>query len=327
MTASTHVDAPPKQVLRRMVELACLAPSIHNTQPWTWRLDGDEAWLYADRDRQLPLEDPLGRNLVISCGAALHHFQLAARALGWRAEVDRLPEQEDPTLLAHIRLHRAPGADAAEVLDAMRARCTDRRRFTSWPVPEERLEALCEEARNWDSVATPVLDMGTRFRLELTIRRALDLRALDTPASAEQRRWTGRGGKDGVPLQVVPDAPAGDDRLSRFGHGLLREAHDIRDEVESNDSLILLGGAADDPLSWLRTGEALSALWIRASRSGLSVLPLSQPIEVPATLTELKAHVCDDLEPHLLVRIGWQAIGRSELPRTPRRPVDEVLRP
>ena len=31
-------------------------------------------------------------------------------------------------------------------------------------------------------------------------------------------------------------------------------------------------------------------------------------------------------DPHLLVRIGWQAIGRSQLPRTPRRQVDEVLR-
>lgn len=323
MTASTQRDAPPGLVVRRMVELACLAPSVHNTQPWTWRLSGSEAELYADQDRQLPVEDPLGRNMVISCGAALHHFQLAARALGWRADVERLPEPADSTRLAHVRLHREPCPDAVSILDAMRTRCTDRRRFTSWPVPDAHLEALSEEARVWEATAVPVLDLATRFRLELSVRRALDLRASDPLAAAEQRRWTGRAGDDGVPLQAVPEAPPGDDRLSRFGDGLLS---DTRAEVESSDGLIVLGGAADDPLSWLRTGEALSALWIRATRTGLSVLPLSQPVEVPATRAELQTLLRGAVVPHLLVRIGWQAIGRSELPRTPRRPLDEVLR-
>lgn len=323
MTASTRLAAPPEQVVRRMVELACLAPSIHNSQPWAWRLSGREAWLYADDSRQLPVEDPLGRNMVISCGAALHHFQLAARALGWRADVERLTESADPTVLAHVRLQRQPCPDAAGVIDAMRNRCTDRRRFTSWPVPDARLETLAEEARTWDAAAAPVLDIATKFRLELTTRRALDIREGDPLAIAEQGRWTGRIGGDGAPLQVVPTAPPGDDWLSRFGGGLLR---DTRAEVESSDGLIVLGGEADDPLSWLRTGEALSALWIRAARSGLSVLPLSQPVDVPATRVELQAQLHGTLEPHLLVRIGWQAIGRSDLPRTSRRPVDEVLR-
>jgi hypothetical protein len=29
--------------------------------------------------------------------------------------------------------------------------------------------------------------------------------------------------------------------------------------------------------------------------------------------------------PILVVRVGWQAIGRSQMPPSPRRPVDEVL--
>lgn len=323
MTVTARRDAPSVLVVRRMVELACLAPSVHNTQPWAWQLSGSEAVLYADKSRQLPVEDPLGRNMVISCGAALHHFQLAARALGWQADVERLPEPADPTVLARIRLRREPCPDAVSVLEIMRTRCTDRRRFTSWPVPDELLEALAEEARAWEADAVPVLDIATRFRLELSVRRALDLHEIDPLAVDEQRLWTDRVGHDGVPLQVVPDAPPGDDRLSRFGGGLL---HDTRVDVESSDGLIVLGGEADDRLSWLRTGEALSALWIRATRAGLSVLPLSQPVEVPAIRVELQNQLRDALEPHLLVRIGWQAIGRSELPRTPRRPVDEVLR-
>ena len=282
MSVSTRIDAPTPQVTTRMVELACLAPSIHNTQPWAWRLSGVEAWLYADLDRQLRVEDPQGRNLVISCGAALHHFQLAARALGWSADVERIPDPDNLTALAHVRLRRDPRPDQVGVLDALRTRCTDRRRFTSWPVPPERLETLCEEARDREAAAVPVLDLAARFRIEQTVRQTLEL----------------------------PD----------------RDPQDIRPEVESSDGLIVLGGVAEDRLSWLRTGEALSALWIRATRTGLSVVPLSEPLDLPSIRTELRTQLANAFEPHLLVRVGWQAIGRSELPSTPRRPVDQVLR-
>lgn len=282
MSVSTRIDAPTPQVTTRMVELACLAPSIHNTQPWAWRLSGVEAWLYTDLDRQLRVEDPQGRNLVISCGAALHHFQLAARALGWSADVERIPDPDNLTAVAHVRLRRDPRPDQVGVLDALRTRCTDRRRFTSWPVPPERLETLCEEARDREAAAVPVLDLAARFRIEQTVRQTLEL----------------------------PD----------------RDPQDIRPEVESSDGLIVLGGVADDRLSWLRTGEALSALWIRATRTGLSVVPLSEPLDLPSIRTELRAQLANASEPHLLVRVGWQAIGRSELPSTPRRPVDQVLR-
>jgi len=279
MSASARLDAPSAQVARRMVELACLAPSVRNTQPWAWRLSGSEAWLHADLDRQLLVEDPFGRDLVISCGAALHHFQLAARALGWRTGVVRIPESDDLTVLAHVRLRRDPRPETAEVLDAIRARCTDRRRFTTWPVPPERLESLCEEAREWDAVAVPVLDLATRFRIEQTVRQA------QQPSERDDR----------------PD-------------------------LESSDGLIVLGSGSDDRPSWLRTGEALSALWIRATRGGLSAVPLCGPVGVPATRAELRDLLDGSLVPHLLVRVGWQAIGRSELPSTPRRPVDQVLR-
>ena len=87
--------------------------------------------------------DPTGRNLVISCGAALHHLRVAATASGWLPEVDRLPDPADPALLARVTFTPArPPSTAAADLRAIQERCTDRRRFTSWPVPNERLSLL-----------------------------------------------------------------------------------------------------------------------------------------------------------------------------------------
>ena len=134
-----------RALLRRLVELACQAPSVHNTQPWIWRASGHQVGLYPDYSRQLPAEDPTGRNLVISCGAALDHFRFAARALGWDTSVSRFVGDADDrdAPLALVDISRGQPSDTAVDLDVLRTRCTDRRRFTSWPVPAPVVEALC----------------------------------------------------------------------------------------------------------------------------------------------------------------------------------------
>ena len=68
----TDTLAVPTAAVRRIVEGATRAPSVHNTQPWLWRAHAHTLDLYADRSRRLGATDPEGRNLVISCGAALH---------------------------------------------------------------------------------------------------------------------------------------------------------------------------------------------------------------------------------------------------------------
>src|SRR5688572_10345825 len=78
------------------------APSIHNTQPWRWRIDGSTLELFAAPERQLGVTDPAGRLSTISCGAALHHVVVAMSAAGWSVDVVRLPDPEHPGLLARL---------------------------------------------------------------------------------------------------------------------------------------------------------------------------------------------------------------------------------
>ena len=316
----------PVRTVRRVVELAQRAPSVHNTQPWRWRHSGNTLELYADRSRQLAGSDPDGRNLVISCGTVLHHAEVVAGALGLRTTVSRLPEPGLPDLLARVELAPGqPSTTADEVLDALARRCTDRRRFTSWPVPEERLTHLAAQATAWSSRALPLTEASDRFRAELLLNRAVDLQAADPARQHEQAEWVDHGGGDGVPSSVIP-APADvlARRPSRFRAGLM---DDLRArEVESADGLIVICAPTDDTTAWLRAGEALSAMWLEATREGLSLVPLSQVVEFPETRDAFRVEVLGGLaHPLILVRVGWQAISRSQLAATPRRPVDEVL--
>ena len=162
------MSRPTKANARRVIELACRAPSVHNSQPWRWRLVDDATIeLYADRRRQLSVSDPSGRNLTLSCGAALHQSSVAARVLGLTPAIELEPSADDDSFLGRISL--SPGTRTDESVESLRTleeRCTDRRRFTSWPIPDSRLAHLAKAAAGWGAHAFPITDVTARFRVE-----------------------------------------------------------------------------------------------------------------------------------------------------------------
>src|ERR687885_111869 len=98
----THAERPLPAALAKAAAAAGYAPSIHNTQPWRWRVHPDRLELFADPSPQLIAGDPDGELLILSCGTALHHARLALAAEGQAAQVRRFPEPSEPDLLAAL---------------------------------------------------------------------------------------------------------------------------------------------------------------------------------------------------------------------------------
>jgi len=88
--------------LAEAVEHALRAPSVHNTQPWLWRIGPGVVELHADWTRRLAATDPDRRDVLLSCGAALHHLQVSLGARDIAAHVDRLPDPENLDHLATV---------------------------------------------------------------------------------------------------------------------------------------------------------------------------------------------------------------------------------
>jgi hypothetical protein len=81
---------------------------VHNTQPWWFSADSAGLSLYADSARQLAVADPDGRQLLISCGAALFTARLALREAGCIPEAQIMPDPAGPLLVARLSWqHRA----------------------------------------------------------------------------------------------------------------------------------------------------------------------------------------------------------------------------
>ena len=195
-----------------------------------------------------------------------------------------------------------------------------------WPVPSDRVARLAAAATHPDVQLLPLTAASARRRVDLVTEQARLAQARDLGVVTETARWIDRGGADGIPRGAVPLAQGlRGEHPHRFDTSLVDGTERV---VEASEGLVVLLTATDGPLSWLRAGEALSCLWLRATREGFSVVPLSQAVEHAPSRAALAREMPGPLRhPQLLVRVGWQEIGRSTLPRTPRRPLCDVLAP
>lgn len=310
-----------------VVDLARLAPSVHNTQPWHWRAVRAGWELHVDVTRSLPVVDVSGRERLISCGAALHHAGVAAAALGLRCEVDRWPDPARPELLALLRPGPGTGVVDPPTIDDLRRRRTDRRRFTDRPLDAGVVADLCAATPGLGAQTVPVTGLVERLLVEQMVGRARLLQSHDPRAVLEHRRWSTADGDGISPALVPPVAPLPLHRRPRFEAGAL--ADDLTAAtLRSSDSLLVLATRDDHPASWLAAGEALSALWLRAVRLGISVLPLSQVTEVRHTRAVLRSRILAGcLVPQLLLRVGWHEPGHPPLPERRLRPRADVVDP
>lgn len=315
---------PDISTIRAVLEMACRAPSVHNTQPWRWVIGDRSVHLFADRSRTLPVIDRTGRELTISCGAALHHARVAFRAFGWRPEVHRLPNPADTDHLAAIELSLLPRVDQRmiELIAASTSRRADRRPFLPDRIATPLLHQLLGAA-GAERVAVAALRDPVRRRETITALAHADTVQRSNPMyQAELAEWSGvrLGAVHGVPAANVPHGGAAVGR--DFGPGEL----EMPPPLDDGATLFLLSTETDDTEAWLHTGEALSALLLAAARNGLASCPLSQVAEV-RTARDLVRHFALDGrgEPQVVVRVGWPATATYPGPVTPRRPLDEVL--
>jgi nitroreductase len=79
------------------VRAAVAAPSLHNSQPWRFRIRAGGVDVYADRARQLEVVDPSGRELLISVGAAAFKLRVAIRQYGWVPDCEPGPTRTSRT--------------------------------------------------------------------------------------------------------------------------------------------------------------------------------------------------------------------------------------
>jgi hypothetical protein len=326
--------------LHFLLRYAILAPSGHNTQPWLFKVVGNNIIeIYADRSRALPLVDPDDRELIISCGAALYNLRLAANHFGIADEVLLLPDNHnDPDLLARISLKddvqgyiKLQAEQDAPLFEAITKRRSNRSPFENRRLPEDLLASIMDIAKtngawldviddddeNRKNALADLISQGDRIQLsDKRFRREL-------AAWIHPNRTKSRDGMPGYAHGMTHDIASniGPFLIRTFDIGKGQAAKD-KQLASGSPVLAVLGTDADDPMNWIQTGQALARILLQARARNVWTTYMNQPIEV----SELRPKVLQALGratgfPQLLLRMGY---GKEVKP-TPRREIDDVI--
>jgi nitroreductase len=307
-----------------LLTAATAAPSLHNSQPWSFDMDGGEVLVYADPGRQLTRADPSGRSLLISCGAALFNLRVAAEHLGFHPRVRVLPSPAEPTLVANVSLdsrHAHLGGLAA-YFPAIAARRTNRLPFHDRPLPQSALASLAEAARAENAMLRIYDDPNEVSRIVDLLGEAEVREAGDPAVRVERQGWIGGPHRDdGVPTRSLgprPDEPGVPFRDLGDGVSVTRDYA----RFESTPTVAVLSTLHDERVDWVRAGQALQRVLLEATASGLAASFMNQPLEQPALRGQVRSPTSGVGHSHMIMRIGFG----DPVPSTPRRPVSAVRR-
>jgi nitroreductase len=310
--------------LALVVVAAASAPSLHNSQPWQFSLIDGHLLLSADSDRALSVSDPTGRALYLSCGAALFSARVALRALGYEAQVRRLPHPEYSfRVLAVIdaAAGRPPTAAEVDLYEALWDRRTNRGPFSDERVPESVL-ALLREAADQEHSSLRVLD-GRDTERVLTLARYIGEHLSDDLAHmAELRQWIATEQPDGIPLHALPMRPARNPSPVRDADFLAAAPEQRpRASYETYPQLAVLTTHNDEPEDWLQAGQALQHVLLVATACGLSASFFYHLVESDDMHEEESQKWPWPENRQMVIRLGY---GSPTVP-VPRRPLAEIM--
>ncbi len=309
------------QKIKFLLNYAVLAPSLHNTQPWSFRVLDDEVEIYADSSRAMKVLDPSHRQLVMSCGSALLNLRMAAKHYRHQPIVHTFPDQDKMNLVARVRIV-LPGEvtlDEHRLFMAIKKRRTYRGEFAERllaPIQIDALRAAAESEQVRVDILTKPEEKAAigaliaegerahlsndRLRDELSSWTGEELAGV-VPAFARARHGTTGGGLEDWGGEKVLFDP---------------------DEAARAPAIAVFSTPMENRVAWLNTGQALARLLLTATVQSLSASFLNQAVEVPA-IRERLSRLVNRPNPQLVLRLGYPT--SHPIGQVPRQPVDEKI--
>ncbi len=275
-----------REEIEGVVTAASYAPSIHDTQPWHWLVGDRRLDLFADPSRLLGAVDPDGRQLLISCGAALYYTRIALRLRGFVPAVVVLPGGP-----GYGGLHR----DLAGKEPLATIRVNEARPADSW---ERSLGAAAYLGHAGHAGRGPI---------EPTTDVTGALAALQDAA-----------GLEGAWLAMLDDTDD-DDHLATGPTPLPADRRD------GQHAVAVLGTAADRPIERMTAGQALARVLLTATVIGAPACPIGHAEDIDAIRVTLREILRSTGTVQMVIRLGPPPPGGVLGEAAPRRPLSEIL--
>jgi nitroreductase len=306
------------------VAAATRAPSLHNSQPWRFRIRDDAIEVRFDPQRRLPAADPTGWAARIAIGAAVFNLRLAISAQGWIPHVLLAPADPDRDLLAVVSpgQRHAPTPADLQLFQAIAQRHSNRDPFFPDPVTATARVHLVTAAREEGAWLELLIGDGPLAALSEIARTANEVLMRTEAYRTELADWTRHAAAvDGVPSEAGGPRPEPQDLLP--ARPFSSRQRTTWQDFEGQPLIAVLGTVGDTVGDQLVAGQALQRVLLTATDHDLAVSMVSQPIEIPGAREQLRLALGRSGPPQMVLRIGYGVAGAP----TPRRSVADVVDP
>lgn len=318
-----------------IIYLASLAPSGHNTQPWTVTIIDNNHWMIGtDSTRWLSVVDPENREMLLSIGAFLENLIIAANVKGYEVEFQIVAKNVKDKNILDIKLHKEKYSRNFDV-KKIELRRTVRNNFLKNDLSREDVKLFAGESSKRLIYYTRQSKEGN-YLVEGTLL-ANQSQTYQIAAQEELAKWI-RWSNDEIQYYrngLTPDTMEIDgiakwyvknfySRKSVLSTGFREETiKKIQEQVAAGSGWLLITSRDSSIPELIDAGRSLQRIWLEVREKNIAIHPMTQMLEEVGMRYEM-ASVLGIAEPiQILLRIGY--INDYPQPVSPRMVLPDII--
>lgn len=314
------------QKVSAILEIARLAPSVHNTQPWIVQLKKNELTVSVDKNFALSDGDPTGRQTTISLGIFAEAIRIGAILNGLDCKFSNVKNTSFTAIL--IGLQRQARTNVSGQVKLLKQRCSNRSIYSPAIIEDELKTKLAHCSVSGDISVKVVTDKTIIDKVAVLTSKGIRL-ALGSPAFRKELSsylllpWSKR--KRGISVKSLNlPWPLGilQPSLIRLGLGLNAEANLEKRRWESASAIVAISGKGDMPEHWFEAGQSYLQASLAIEQAGLSQATSAAIVEASNFHEDIEDLLQQNERILCLIRIGR---GQKKGQHSPRLGVSELL--
>lgn len=316
-----------------LLNFAILAPSSHNSQPWSFLSDEKTIRVYSENKRRLRVGDERDKLLFISIGCAIKNILVAADFYNLQSSVDFFPDPREESLVAVINFSFNEQVELNKkdsLISYISERSVDRGKYFNKPIAPEltkiiehlaqsldfKINIVTGDSKNkisdWIVESSILLMNSSVFRKELShyVKNNFTKAKVGMPAFGM-----------GIPSLISFLVPfiikyINLDKLSRRETENLLKKH--------TPAFVILSTKSDRRGDWLESGMIYQEIALNAERFGVKTSIYAAPILHETYSNLIQNELAIDFTPQVLFRVGYPCSQKKH--HSPRLSANDVLK-
>ncbi|MCX6316051.1 MAG: nitroreductase [Bacteroidetes bacterium] len=325
-----------KEDERTILQLASLAPSGHNTQPWFVKYIEPYHWIIgSDKSKWLLAVDPTQRETMLSIGAFLQNIEYAAGNFGYSCQFTVLATSNQDEDIAEVKFIKTYNSETFDI-QKIKERRTIRSNYLADILKKEDVAYLTTD--EYDFIRyIPNSAKEHQWLNEQTIE-ANRIQTCRDDAEKELAEWIRFSSKDakvhcdGLTLASMEIEGIAAWYLRNF-YGKAdvmknsfreKSVDSVIEQVSSSAGWLLITSKDNSVVTLLETGKRLQRLLLKIRERNIAIHPMTQILEEKATSQTIHSYIGVNDNVQFILRAGY--VKSYPQPVSLRRPVNRFLR-